>query len=51
MGWVVSVNPLMSLFVILLSLTISSTFVEGDLTLWTRTVTVSPEIAFFYGGK
>ena len=44
----VSLNPIMSLFIFTLSLTISSTYFESDITLWTRTVTVLPEIAFLF---
>ena len=43
-----SVNPIMSLFIILSSFNILSTCLEIDFTLRTRTVTVSSEIVFFY---
>ena len=43
----VSVNPVMSLFIALWSLTISSTSFESDLTFWTKTVIVSSDIVFF----
>ena len=43
----VSVNPIMSLFIALWSLTISSTSFESDLTFWTKTVIVSSDIVFF----
>ena len=43
----VSVNPIMSLFIALWSLTISSTGFESDLIFWTKTVIVSSDIVFF----
>ena len=44
----VSVNCVMSLFIIHSSLTISSLCFESDLALWTRTIRVSSEIAFLF---
>ena len=43
----VSVNPIMSIFIILLPLTISCTYLGSYLTLQTS-VTASPEIAFIF---